>query len=311
VDLGDRATVRYGAEYVFAGLDRAVSSLRPRLEADVRLGSEWRVAVVFAAQPSAPALLDGVGSEDGGAPLLAALNELHAFPTLLWRGGRPVLEAGWHEELAAERKMGGRGRLQIAAFHDDNQHVAVFGRSNGEVSGTDFFRDFFSDALAYDGGSSASWGARAGLREKLNDNVELTAVYTFAGALAPRTDATARPGDGDVRGALQTQQRHAVTAGVRARMPRLRTQVDAGYQWISGLIVSRLDNYGEILFQSDPFLHVSVRQRLPKFGPGQWEALAQCENLLAQGYVPMNGRDGSVVFVPAFRTFRGGLSVQF
>jgi hypothetical protein len=36
------------------------------------------------------------------------------------------------------------------------------------------------------------------------------------------------------------------------------------------------------------YLHVSVRQQLPKFGPGRWEAIADCDNLLAQGYVTVN-----------------------
>jgi hypothetical protein len=75
--------------------------------------------------------------------------------------------------------------------------------------------------------------------------------------------------------------------------------------------VSRVDAYGESLFQLDPYMHVGVRQALPKFGPGRWEAIADCNNLLAQGYVPVSSRDGRTVLVPAFRTFRGGLSLQF
>jgi hypothetical protein len=50
---------------------------------------------------------------------------------------------------------------------------------------------------------------------------------------------------------------------------------------------------------------------LPKFGPGHWEAIANCDNVFAQGYVTVNTQDGRAVLVPAFRTFRGGLSVQF
>jgi hypothetical protein len=72
-----------------------------------------------------------------------------------------------------------------------------------------------------------------------------------------------------------------------------------------------LDAYGESLFQMDPFLHVGVRQPLPKFARGRWEAIANCDNLFAQGYVSVNTQDGRSVLVPAFRTFRGGLSVQF
>ena len=56
---------------------------------------------------------------------------------------------------------------------------------------------------------------------------------------------------------------------------------------------------------------LAMRQTLPKFAPGRWEAIADCDNLLAQGYVSVNTGMAESVLVPAFRTFRGGLSVQF
>ncbi|HKT47950.1 MAG TPA: hypothetical protein VJP87_10545, partial [Candidatus Acidoferrales bacterium] len=87
--------------------------------------------------------------------------------------------------------------------------------------------------------------------------------------------------------------------------------LDAGYKWVNGGALSRVDLYGESLYQMDPFLHVGLRQPLPRFALGRWEAIADCDNLLAQGYVSVNSRDGRVLLVPAFRTFLGGLSVQF
>jgi hypothetical protein len=104
---------------------------------------------------------------------------------------------------------------------------------------------------------------------------------------------------------------HSVGANISTKVPHLRTKVNAGYKWVGGEVVTRLDSYGESLFQMEPFLHVGIRQPLPKFGPGHWEAIANCDNLFAQGYVSVNTQDGHALLVPAFRTFRGGLSVQF
>lgn len=104
---------------------------------------------------------------------------------------------------------------------------------------------------------------------------------------------------------------HSLAANVSTRLPRVGTKVDAGYKWVGGEVVSRVDSYGESLFQAEPFLHVGVRQALPKFAPGHWEAVANCDNLFAQGYVTVNTQDGRAVLVPAFRSFRGGVSVQF
>jgi hypothetical protein len=302
--LGNRTVLRYGGEYVLVGLGAAASSLRPRAELNIRISDDWTTALIFASMPNGPAPLEASDAQPGGA-LAAALNELDAFPALLWRGGRPVLQSGRHEELAAERKMGTRGKLQIAGFHDDNRHVAVFGRGE-DLPAADYFQGYLSDGFAYDGGASSSWGTRVALREKFDGDVELTAIYSFGGALVP-VDGT----DGSLRDRLRTTQRHSFGASVSAKVPRVGTKVNAGYKWVNGVTVSRVDSYGESLFQFDPYLHLSVRQPLPKFTLGRWEAIADCDNLLAQGSVSTTSRDGHVVLLPAFRTFRGGLSVQF
>src|SRR5216684_3875016 len=302
--LGDRTVLRYGGEYVLVGLGAAASSLRPRAELNVRVTDDWSTAVVFASMPNGPGPLEANDAQPGGA-LAAALNELDAFPALLWRQGRPVLQNGLHEEVSAERKIGARGKVQVAGFHDDNRHVAVFGRGS-DLPAADYFQDYFSTGFAYDGGSASSWGTRAAFREKLYDEVELTGVYSFGGSLAPSAD-----GDGLLRDVLRTAQRHSLGASISAKVPRLGTKVQAGYKWVNGVTVSSVDSYGGSLFRMDPYLHLIFRQPLPRFALGRWEAIADCNNLLAQGYVSTSSRDGRVVLVPAFRTFRGGLSVQF
>ena len=302
--LGDRAKLVYSGEYVLVGLNRGASSLRPRLELDARISDDWRTALIFAEEPGAATPLESDSLESGGV-LAAALNELDSFPALLWRAGRPVLEGGWHEEIAAERKIGPHAELQVAAFHDDNRHVAVYGRGT-DLPTADYLPDYFSSAFAYDGGSLNSWGTRVALREKLSDDLELTAMYAFGGALSPSDFA-----DGALREMLRTSMHSSVGANISAKVPRSGTKVDAGYKWVSGVTVSRLDRFGESLYQMDPYLHVGIRQTLPKFAPGRWQAIANCDNVLAQGYVSLNTHDGRTVLVPAFRTFRGGLSVQF
>jgi hypothetical protein len=302
--LGDRTVLQYGGEYVLVGLGAAASSLRPRAQLNVRLNDDWSTAFIFASMPNGPGPLEANDAQPGGA-LAAALNELDAFPALLWRQGHPVLQNGLHEEISAERKFGTRGTFQVAGFHDDNRHVAVFGRGS-DLPTSDYFQDYFSTGFAYDGGSSSSWGTRLAFREKLDGDVELTAVYSFGGALTPSDDA-----DGLLRDALRTAQRHSLGAAISAKVPRLGTKIQAGYKWVNGITVSSVDSYGESLYRMDPYLHLIFRQPLPKFALGRWEAIADCNNLLAQGYVSTSSRDGHVVLVPAFRTFRGGLSVQF
>jgi hypothetical protein len=302
--LGDRTVLQYGGEYVLVGLGASASSLRPRAELNVRVTDDWSTTFVFASLPNGPGPLEANDAQPGSA-LAGALNELDAFPALLWRQGRPVLQSGLHEEVSAERKIGTRGKFQVAGFHDDNRHVAVFGRGT-ELPAADYFQDYFSSGFAYDGGTSSSWGTRAAFREKVGGEVELTAVYSYGGALTLSDDT-----DDLLRDVLRTAQRHSLGAGISAKMPGLSTRVQAAYKWVNGTTVSSVDSYGASLFHMDPYLQLIVRQPLPKFALGRWEAIADCNNLLAQGYVSTSSRDGRVVLVPAFRTFRGGLSVQF
>jgi hypothetical protein len=304
VGLGDRVLVRYGAEYLLVGLGSGAASLRPRISAEARITNAWKAALIFASEPGSPNMMEAE-SNDLASALNEAMGELDAFPALMWRGGRPVLQGGWHEEISAERKLGEKGKLQIAGFHDDNRHIAVFGQGR-DLPIADYFQDSFSNGFAYDGGSASSWGARIALREKLTDDLEWTTVYALGGVLAPSDEV-----GGALRDSLRSASRNSIGTNVSWTSQRSHTKVTAGYKWISGPAVSRLDNFGETLYQMDPFLHFSIRQRLPRFGLGQWEAIADCDNLMAQGYVPMTTRDGQAILVPAFRTVRGGLSVQF
>ena len=305
ISFGDRLLLRYGGEYVLVGLGTAASSLRPRAQLNYRISQDWYTELIFASMPTGPAPLEATEVQPG-AMLTAALNELDAFPALLLRDGRPVLQSGWHEELAANRKIGAHGVLQFAGFHDDNRHVAVYGLGSDALPASDYFQDYSSKGFVYDGGASSNWGARVAFRKKLEGDTEFSALYSIASALAPVNDM-----DNLLRDVLQAVPRHSLGADISAKVPRLGTKVHVGYKWISGPTVSRLDGFGESLYQMDPYVHLTVRQPLPRWALGRWEAIADCENLLAQGYVSTSSRDGHLVLVPAFRTFRGGLSVQF
>ncbi len=307
--LGDRFLLRGGGEYVLVGLGVPASALHARVKLETRINSNWYVDTIYAALPNGTAPNDALNAEldgmDAPGALTDALNQLDAFPALLLRRGHPVLESGQHEELAVERKIGSRGVFQVAAFHDDNSHTAIFGRGSG-LPPEEYFQDFYSKGFAYDGGAASDWGGRVALRERLSEDLELTAIYAFSGALVPVADM-----EGGLRDGLRNAQRQSVATKITARIPRSGTHLTAGYKWVNDTALSRVDPYGEAAYQVSPFLNVGVRQSLPRMWFGRWEASAECDNLFAQGYVPVNTRDGQVLLVPAFRSFRGGLSLQF
>ena len=298
--LSDAITLRYGAEYLLTGLGSATTTgLRPRAELAIQISPDWQASLLLASRPWPET------SPEATAPLESALDSLDAFPTMLFRDGRPVLEDGWHEEIAVERLFAHHSRVILAGFHDRSNDTAVFGRGN-VIDNANFLQDFFTDGFAYDAGTSDSWGARAAYQQNFSKDLSATVVYAWAGALAPLANA---PANGNLRDALSTQYRHSVAGSVTSRLPVLRTELTTGYKWIDGTVVSRQDEYGEAFFRLDPYFNLVVHQPIPCLH--RMQAMADFGNLLAQGYVPMTTRDGHVVMVAAYRTFRGGISVQF
>jgi hypothetical protein len=297
--LGRMVSIRYGADFVVAGFNGTTSALRPRAEVALQFARAWRASAIVATHPWQDA--DASGST--GA-LQSALDTLDAFPTLLIRDGRPVLENGLHEELSIDHALSPRADLIVSVFHDLSTHTAVIGR--GGPGSPDFLQDYFSEAFAYDGGSSSSGGARLVYREKVSKSLTTTVVYAYAGALAPNGISST-----ELRDELATRYRQSLAAAVTTTLPRFGTKFTAGYKWLNGPTVSRQDVYGESLYHVDPYLSMEIRQPLPSVFPGHMEVQADMGNLLAQGYVPISAGDGSVVLVPSYRYFRGGLSVQF
>jgi hypothetical protein len=300
--LDDNLTIRYGAEYVLTSLnDATTNGIRPRAEVAFRFAPHWEASLLVASRPWPEA------SPEATAPLESAMDTLDAFPTMLFRDGRPVLESGWHEELAVERLFfQNSGRIMIAAFHDQSSDMAVYGQGHEVANNPQFLQDFFSDGFAYDSGNSDSFGTRVAYQQKISSDLTTTLVYAWAGALAPLTQDAP---DADLRDVLAMRQRQSVAGSVSSQLPVVKTQVSAGYKWLNGMAVSRQDEYGEAFFGLDPYFNLVVHQPIPCMH--HMQAVADFGNLLAQGYVPMTTRDGHVVLVSAYRTFRGGVSVQF
>jgi hypothetical protein len=295
--IGNRLSIRYGAEFVAAGLNGATQSLRPNGEVAVHVSPTWLLSGIVAARSPEEMADEG--------PVERALNNLDDFPVLMIRDGRPVLENDWHEEFSVDHALNKDADIQAAVFHDQSTHTAVIGRGGLGVPG--FLQDYYSDAFAYDGGLASSGGFRLAYRQRFSDGLSTTLVYAYAGALAPEENVT----DAALRDELATRYRNSVAARVTARVPRLGTKVSAGYKWIGGPAVSQVDGYGEALYQIDPYLSMELRQPLPKSLPCHIELVADAGNLLAQGYVPLSTTDGRVVLVSSYRFFRGGLSLQF
>jgi hypothetical protein len=118
--------------------------------------------------------------------------------------------------------------------------------------------------------------------------------------------------DGVLRDYLRTRNTQSFAVGITAKVPATRTRVTASYQWLPR---GRVTDVDPALGGADiqPYLNVQIRQPLPtvEFLPAHIEAVADFHNLLAEGYVPLTASEDRLVLTPAYRSFRGGFSVQF
>ena len=301
--LAGHVILEYGGEYLSGGyVGAATSSLRPHARLGVRLSPHWDAAFLLETDPDAYGLRTQATSE-GGEP---AIDALQAGPTLIWTNGHPILNGGWHEEFAVRHDVGTRGQVESAVFRDDSRHQAVYG-NGAEV--TDTVAGQLPGPFANDAGAAGFWGTRLVYREKLTNNLELAGVYAWAGALAPNDQSAPLA---DLRDMVQTRYRHSVAARLAGKVPKSKTQLAASYKWIDGTVLTRQDVYSETAMAVDPNLSLTIRQPLPSFlRSGHWEALADFRNMLAQGYVSLEGADGRILVMPVERSFRGGVSFQF
>ena len=117
-----------------------------------------------------------------------------------------------------------------------------------------------------------------------------------------------------VHNSLDHGWRHSAALKLNGFVPRSKTRWIASYRWTSGETLTPVDLFNASAGQTDPFFNLFIRQPLPHFHgmPGNMEAIIDLRNLLAQGYVPVVGPDGTTVYlVQSARSVRGGVSFTF
>ena len=110
------------------------------------------------------------------------------------------------------------------------------------------------------------------------------------------------------------RHRQSMAGKISGTVPKTKTRWMASYRWVSGEALTPVDIFNASAGQTAPYLNFFFRQRIPGSGffPGHVEAIVDLRNLLAQGYVPIEGSDGHTVYlVQSARTVSGGLAFTF
>ena len=298
ITLGDTLELKFGEELQTVQFMRRVNAIQPFGSAGLHLSPNTVLEYRFATTVPNTRYSKGFDS----AP--ADLSE--SAPRVSLVGGNPKIEKAQHHELSFSRRLGDTN-LQIAAYHDAMKDAALTGLGDVDADALDALDDPYSSSFRYDGGRLSTNGLRMVVQHNWGDYLVGTLDYGYGGVLtAGNTSSFA-----NLRNSLRVTNRQALTAKASGTAPGTKTKWIAAYKWTNGRALTPVDLFNTSAGQADPYFNLFLRQPIPGMGH-RMEVLVDLRNLLAQGYVPVAGRDGHTVYlVQSSRTVRGGLSFSF
>ncbi|MGZ3688738.1 MAG: carboxypeptidase-like regulatory domain-containing protein [Bdellovibrionota bacterium] len=297
--VGDVLELKFGSEVQTVQFLGQATAFRPYGSADLHLSPSTVLEYEYTTSRPDPRAEKGFDS----AP--ADLSESN--PRVSLRGFAPRMESAHHHEVSLSRRVGNTN-LQVAGFSDRVADPALLGTGEVTAAGGFLLPDVSSGTFTYAGKTLDTNGLRLVLQRKFANDLTATLDYAFGGVLD-----LSKPGVSlqQAQQSLTTERRHALAAKLSGTTPHTHTRWIASYRWVNGSAVTPVDMFNASPGQSDPFLNIFIRQPIPSLG-GHVEAIIDVRNLLAQGYVPVLGRDGQTVYlVQSARSVRGGVSFSF
>jgi len=302
VTVGDVLELKFGSELQTIQFLGRVTAFRPYGSIDLHLSPNTVLEYDYTTS------LPDSGADRGFDSAPADLSESN--PRVSVDDFSTKLERAQHQELNVSRRIG-KNRMQVAVFSDHVGNTALIGTGDVTAVGGFLLPDIYSGTFTYTGNTLDTRGLRVVLERKFSSDLSATLDYAYGGVLdLSRPDVQLQ----EARQWVAAECRHAVAAKLSGTLPRSHTRWITSYRWISGPALTPVDMFNASPGQSDPYLNIFVRQPIPTMGifPGHMEAIVDLRNLLAQGYVPVLGRDGQTVYlVQSARSVRGGVAFNF
>ena len=282
-----------------------VVSARPRMRLAYRVSDATVVALQYGARP-----------RDDSGTLVDRVGELNSFPLVTLRNYRPEIEQASHTEISLDHRLNGSAQVQVAAYGDGVRNAAVW--SSAQPAAVGWLAGNYTVNSAVNGifinvGDYQSFGYRAAYLQRMGNSVEALVAYFVGNSMSAPGVVGPSPAC-SVQGMLRPVRSASLAERVSARMPVTHTQVIASYEWVQRGRVTMADPYGQADLELQPFLGVQIRQPLPAlaFLPAHIEAVADFRNLCGQGYSSLTPPgEMPLLLSPAYRSIRGGFSVQF
>ena len=304
--FGDKLEMKLGSELQTIQFMGRVHAFKPFGSADLHLTPNTVLEYQYASSVPSTRLENRLG-DDRFESASSDLSE--TAPRMSIADFSPAVERARHQEVSISQRIG-KNNVQVAFYSDRIIDPALAGLGEVPAESGEVLPDVYSSTFTYRGNDYATRGMRVVLQRKLLSDVTATLDYAYGGALdLSRPDVQLQ----DAREWIRAEKRQAVAAKFSGTVPKAKTHWVASYRYTGGHTLTPVDLFDSSAGQSDPYLNLFIRQPIPaSFLTGHMEILMDLRNLLAQGYVPVIGRDGRTLYlVQSARSVRGGVAFSF
>jgi hypothetical protein len=304
--LGNMLEMKLGSELQTIQFMGRVHAFKPFGSVDLHITPNTVLEYQYASS------VPNVGLEDrlAGDRFDSASSDLsETAPRMSITGFSSAVERAHHQEVSISQRIG-KNNMQVAFYSDSIIDPALTGVGEITAESGEVLPDVYSGTFSYQGNDFSTRGMRVVLQRKLLSDLTATLDYAYGGVLdLSRPDVQLQ----DARQWIRAEQRQAVAAKFSGTVPKTKTRWIASYRYTGGHALTPVDLFNSSAGQSDPYLNLFIRQPIPaSFLAGHMEILMDLRNLLAQGYVPVIGRDGRTLYlVQSARSVRGGVAFSF
>ena len=238
------------------------------------------------------------------------------LPVLSARNGKLAIEHGLHQELGWERQTD-RSGVAVVVFADriDNPIIEAMSHfAAGNSSSAGVLLDPASGLIRAAGPRFTTTGVEATVERQLPGNNHLLLSYangnTLVLAAVPSSPQSASLAQVFASAYPRRAQTYALT--LSGTLEGTKTRWRASYRWQPEDTVTQVAPFA--VDAAAPWLNLHLRQpiHLCRNGCGDFEALFDVGNLMAQGYRPYLLSDGSLlIFAQEQRSIRAGLAFTF
>jgi hypothetical protein len=310
INLADDLHLEYGLSIETVSFLQRLNYVSPFARATYDLDEKSSLQVAYSSGTQ-PAELAGRGAE-AGPDLTQDLNALAQLPHVSLLDGQAHVQRTQTYEMGYRRVQGTR-TYSAGVYHEAVANAALIlsGLTN-LIPATDLLPDLGSGSSIFNVGGFQSFGYTAAVTQAFGDHLEASLAAGRGGALT--ADSRDVGADAvDVRGLIHDTQRTWATLRISETLPASGTRITTSYGWTNpdALVPAHLFLTQES--NQATGWNIRVRQPLPMFlgWPGRLEAMAEVNNLLAQGYLPLSVAGQSALLTNSPRAMRAGLSFIF